>query len=453
MAFTQSTFAPVGPQSTDAPSIYSYRTTDDNAALVVAGYFVDKKNQLEAGDLIMCSTGDSNTFSMFQVLSDTSSVTNVSDEYVDNVTQDYMPIKDGGELVDSPLRLENGVLISSVTIQTPPASVLIGSNVRVTDGGSGLGYFLEATNSTFEVAGSLYKEDQGTVVGLAVTDYPSTGAFDIPTQSSAAVTNSYEDYIWEAQIFTKAQDPINGVDEDLFRIYRVVVKGGAGPQAPVRLRIYFEDPDLNPSAMPFFDNMASREPLWESGNAGFILQDGVDTTIEFNQGQRLRTGLKFWIRYTVPTGEQFSVKGDNVDIGFGVVFVPYQVSTVMPGYEIDIAPPRERGTVTVNGTAWTTLIDHPIALDSTENVTFNAYGEQELSTDLLSGELVATVSNASGVATIVGNSVIFRHRLGASTSNIRAIAGVSGNALLQIRGTAGNDWNWKGTAQTREQSL
>ncbi len=369
-----------------------------------------------------------------------------------NPTTEYLPINNGGEFSDSPIRLEGGVLVSSVTIQTPPASVLIGSNVRVTDSGSGVGYSLESTGSTYEIAGSLYDEAIGTEVGLAVTDY-TAAAFQIPTQNSDAITNSYENYTWEAQIFSKEQDPINGADEDLFRIYRVSIRGGAGPQAPVRLRIYFEDPDLNPNADPFYDNVdTSGEPAWLEGNAGFVLQDGVDTIIEFKQGQRLRVGLKFWIQYSVPSGEQFTVKGDNVDIGFGTVFVPYQISTIMPGYEIDVAPPRDRATLQTIGNTWTTIITHPVATDTTENVTFNTYGVQDGGSGIMSAELVATVINASGVTTEIGDTITYRHRSG-GIPNFRAQADGIGNLLLQVRGTGGDTWDWRGLAQTREQKL
>jgi hypothetical protein len=450
MAFTQDTFAPVGPQSANSPSIYSYNTSDSVSDLTTTGYFSTKQHQLSQSDLIMASVSDANTFVILQVLADTSSVTNVSDEYVDNVTNTYIPIKAGDELANSPLRLEDGVLISSVTIQSPPASFSIGTNATLHDIGSGVGYTLNTQGSTFEIPGSLYSEADGQIVGLAVSDYLQTGAVDIPTQSSDVVTNSYEDYTWEAQIFTKAQDPTFGVDEDLFRVYRVTIRGDTGPQAPVRVRIYIQDPSVQLDAIPFYDNVASREPEWLAGEFGFVVSETGDSILEFKQGQRLRAGFKFYIRYSVPPGEQFTIKGDNVDIGFGVVFVPYQISRVLPGYEEDVSPPRERATVSTSDASWVTVITHPVALDSTENISFNAYGLEDGGSGIISGEVVATARNMAGVTSLIGDTICYRHRAG-GTPNLRAEAGGSGNLLLQVKGTGGTNWNWRGIAQTREQ--
>jgi len=76
MSFTQSTFAPVGPQSSDAPAVYSYSTTDTLATIKGAGYFVDKENQLEAGDVMFAQTGDG--FAIVEVSATTSTVTEPS---------------------------------------------------------------------------------------------------------------------------------------------------------------------------------------------------------------------------------------------------------------------------------------------------------------------------------------------------------------------------------------
>lgn len=73
MAFTQDTFAPVGPQSTDAPSVYTYSTPDTLSSISVGGYFVDKQYQLEEGDVIFAQCSDG--FGIFDVTSDTGTVT------------------------------------------------------------------------------------------------------------------------------------------------------------------------------------------------------------------------------------------------------------------------------------------------------------------------------------------------------------------------------------------
>jgi hypothetical protein len=368
-----------------------------------------------------------------------------------NVTQDYIPIKDNGALADSPLRMEDGILKSSVSIQSPPASFKVGGNVTISDGGSVVGYSLGAQGSTYELAGSLYDENSGTVVGLAVSDYLQTGAVDLPTQSVDTDTQSFEQLIWQAQIFTKAQDPVFGVEEDIFRVYRVVVRGDVGPQAPVRVRLYIADPVQSPGLTPFFDNVDAREPEWLAGEFGFDLATTGESILEFKTAQRLRAGFPFFIEYSVPPGQQFTIKGDAIaDIGFGPTFVPYQVSTVLPGYEEDVAPPRTREVLATSGNSWTTIITHAVSDNTTENVTFQAYGTEDGGGGLISAELIATVVNVAGVTVGIGETLNYRHRV-AGTPDIRAQADGLGNLLLQVKGTGGDNWNWRGIIQTRTQ--
>ena len=78
MAFTQSTFAPVGPQSTDAPSVYSYQTSDSVLIVAGAGYFSSKRYQLNENDIILAET--SNGFSILAISSDTSTASIKVDE-------------------------------------------------------------------------------------------------------------------------------------------------------------------------------------------------------------------------------------------------------------------------------------------------------------------------------------------------------------------------------------
>ncbi len=76
MAFTQSTFAPVGPQSAEAPSVYSYSSSDDLSSVLTSGYFTDKENQLEQGDWILFYI-DGGSSALLRVSSDTSTVTSI----------------------------------------------------------------------------------------------------------------------------------------------------------------------------------------------------------------------------------------------------------------------------------------------------------------------------------------------------------------------------------------
>ena len=55
MAFDQSTFAPVGANSTDSPKIYSSTTRESLLTVTAADYFIDKRFQFDAGDIILAS--------------------------------------------------------------------------------------------------------------------------------------------------------------------------------------------------------------------------------------------------------------------------------------------------------------------------------------------------------------------------------------------------------------
>jgi len=72
MSFTLQTLATIGGAQIDAPTIYSYKSSDTLGVVTTALYFADKKHEFEEGDLIhaFLATGHS----LLEVLSDTSSV-------------------------------------------------------------------------------------------------------------------------------------------------------------------------------------------------------------------------------------------------------------------------------------------------------------------------------------------------------------------------------------------
>ena len=62
MAFSQSTFAPIGAHSSDTPNLYSYKTSDVLALVLLTDYFLPKANQLEEGDFILIQASDQSAF-------------------------------------------------------------------------------------------------------------------------------------------------------------------------------------------------------------------------------------------------------------------------------------------------------------------------------------------------------------------------------------------------------
>lgn len=63
MAFTQDTFATVGAQASNPPTVYSYDTDDNIVEITSTGYFADKQQQLNQGDIIFCRVME-----IFQIL-------------------------------------------------------------------------------------------------------------------------------------------------------------------------------------------------------------------------------------------------------------------------------------------------------------------------------------------------------------------------------------------------
>lgn len=82
MAFSTTGFAAIGTSKAgNAPSLYSYRTTDAIADVNTSGYFNSIASVVKAGDFILCvtSTGSTPVASMVYVLTNASGVVDVSD--------------------------------------------------------------------------------------------------------------------------------------------------------------------------------------------------------------------------------------------------------------------------------------------------------------------------------------------------------------------------------------
>lgn len=82
MAFSTTGFAAIGTSKAgNAPSLYSYRTTDAIADVNTSGYFNSIASVVKAGDFILCvtSTGSTAVASMVYVLTNASGVVDVSD--------------------------------------------------------------------------------------------------------------------------------------------------------------------------------------------------------------------------------------------------------------------------------------------------------------------------------------------------------------------------------------
>ncbi len=82
MAFDQSNFATIGAHSSNSPKVYSYKSNDSLAQVTATDYFIAKRLQLTAGDLIYSVLSNGNF--EFQVSADKSTVTQFVAVPVDN---------------------------------------------------------------------------------------------------------------------------------------------------------------------------------------------------------------------------------------------------------------------------------------------------------------------------------------------------------------------------------
>lgn len=82
MAFSATGFATIGASKKgNAPSVYSYSTTDTIATVNTEGYFNSLSDTLAVGDLIYCltSTGSTAVATLVYVLSNSAGVVDVND--------------------------------------------------------------------------------------------------------------------------------------------------------------------------------------------------------------------------------------------------------------------------------------------------------------------------------------------------------------------------------------
>lgn len=81
MAFSRSGLSRIGSSAGDAPTIYSYTTTDTIATVNTADYFLDAINEIEVNDVIFVasSTGGTPVISIVYCNSNTGSAIDVTD--------------------------------------------------------------------------------------------------------------------------------------------------------------------------------------------------------------------------------------------------------------------------------------------------------------------------------------------------------------------------------------
>jgi len=79
MAFSRSGLSKVGSSAGDAPSLWTYTSTDAIADVNTEGYFNDASSELKARDVIFVVDSNTPTTHICSVLSNASGVVDVSD--------------------------------------------------------------------------------------------------------------------------------------------------------------------------------------------------------------------------------------------------------------------------------------------------------------------------------------------------------------------------------------
>ena len=121
--FTQDTFATVGAQSANTPTIFSYKSTDTIAQIKATDYFIDKSLQLEAGDFIMVVASDAGD--ILEVQSDRSTASIFLEMSILN--QNELPSTPGAvnfDPVKSTMNVRN--IFTGSSIQVGQESVVFG---------------------------------------------------------------------------------------------------------------------------------------------------------------------------------------------------------------------------------------------------------------------------------------------------------------------------------------
>ena len=141
MAFTQSSFTPIGAHSnSDSPRLFSYRSADSFATIQSSNYFDDKINQINDGDFIQLDSSDSNAMMVFVKSGSTLSIASISSESgLDSeiiVDQSNIATTLGGTIDSTKVYILDGIIDFTGT----------GLNIEVPAGG------INILGSTFDVS-------------------------------------------------------------------------------------------------------------------------------------------------------------------------------------------------------------------------------------------------------------------------------------------------------------
>jgi len=135
MAFTQDTFAPIGAQATEAPTAWSYRTSDTIDQVKNVGYFNLKRFSVDVGDTIWVDASDSSALLKYEGNGQTSYVVAPSAPAL--VFDSFSSVDQTPSALDTPLQVNFGAAATkpevsldangTLTINEPGTYTLLGA--------------------------------------------------------------------------------------------------------------------------------------------------------------------------------------------------------------------------------------------------------------------------------------------------------------------------------------
>jgi len=186
--FTQGTFATVGAQSTDTPTVYSYKTNDTISVVSAVGYFDDKRQELDLGDLIFAQCVDG--FFTLDILNDTSSAEVVTGLRLTQVIrrESDFPVSVGGRhpleakvyQIDGNVTIADGLDMADGTTLTST-----GARINILDY-TGTDIYIKSLDGDFSVLSVGLDCANGTLLDFEDISAPQTsrGTFDTVTIDS-----------------------------------------------------------------------------------------------------------------------------------------------------------------------------------------------------------------------------------------------------------------------------
>ena len=152
----------------------------------------------------------------------------------DNVSEGFIPLKQGGEFVDSPMRYDDLVdeVISTSAGRYPGGTVYIGPQMGIDDGGQALIYRLLSDDIT-RICLTVGFDDTGTVQEPFTTSFNAKEVRFVvqPDDSSEVIATSFTETL------------TGSADEFISKIYGKI--GTVAPVDDVNIKIYFDTIDPN----------------------------------------------------------------------------------------------------------------------------------------------------------------------------------------------------------------